>query len=375
MMDISFPNELGKMSASSCSQEMCFYSAPSSPSRLKLRPSCGFHTCPTTPRAYEEDANSNLDDFEFETGHSFNLSHMVIETNQKDVNTFHHQQRFCEDSMPAMAFADELFSNGRVLPLLPPLKLPPRLLQNGDGNMVSTQSSRMVSPRSPGLMLRLPFSRHSLWDDEFDPFMEALEKVKEEKKRGKTKAKHGIRRTRSLSPLRGFNNKSEKHVGQSQSNQPKSHCGEVQKEPFQQASRRVNLLSEPEGLVFTRQVRQMGEGNHRNFEAQRISVSKLARETKKDENQRGGFWTRNRKKGIIKKLLFGSGKKGKASSQHNIEDKKEEPEKPPLLRKLDIKSMTQLPQWNKDEATAELSKMRLVCHRPVPRFFLCLGYE
>lgn len=216
-MDFSFSNESGSMSsASSCSKEMfCFYSAPTSPSRLKLREHTGFQTGPSTPRGYEaEDVNSNFNEFEFETSRRFNHSELGgTETNQKDVKVkpFDHkqeqqeQQRLCGDSLlPTMAFADELFCDGRVLPLIPPLKLPPRLLQKGDGNNLSTQSSTVTSPRSPGSVFRLPFSRHSLWNDGFDPFMVALEKVREEK-RGKPKGNHGLRRSRSLSPLRSFN--------------------------------------------------------------------------------------------------------------------------------------------------------------------------
>ncbi|KAK7320471.1 hypothetical protein VNO77_29970 [Canavalia gladiata] len=377
MMDISFSNEFGYMSANSFSQEMCFYSAPTSPRRLKVRAFDGFQTGPTTPRATHEDANSNLDEFEFETSRRFNVGDLDIETNQKD-------ERLCGDSLPNMAFADELFCDGKVLPLvMPPLKLPPRLHQNGDGNIMSTQNSTVTSPRSPGSVLRLPFSRHSLWNDDFDPFMVALEKVKEEK-RGKPKAKHGLRRTRSLSPFRGFNYKSDKNVGISKSGQLESHCCEttqliceLQKEPLKQASRRINVLSEPKGLVFARQVRLVGVSNGSTFEPKKTSVPKLAMVTKKDERERGGFWTRNKRRENIKKFLFGNANMDTASAQLKLEDKKAALGEPPLLKKLDMKSVTstQPTQWDKDQRTGELTKMRLVCHRPLPRFFLCLGYE
>ncbi|KAJ1432090.1 hypothetical protein SESBI_06724 [Sesbania bispinosa] len=388
MMDISFSNQFGYMSPSSCNQDMFYYSAPTSPSRLKLRAQTGFQTGPTTPRAYE-DANSNLYEFEFETSHRFNPSDIGIETNQKDVNPFddhqqekQQQQRLCGDSLPTMAFADELFCDGKVLPMIPPLKLPPRLLQNRDGNMMSNQSSRVTSPRSPGSMLRLPFTRLGLWNDDFDPFMVALEKVREEK-RGKPKAKHGLRRTRSLSPFRGFN-KSDKHVRPSESYQPESHCcdtvkliSEVEKEPLNEAAGRTKVLSEPKGLVFARQVRQGAVVNETNFEAKKTSISKLAVETKKGESQRGGFWIWNKKRENKKKFPLGNANMGKASAQLKLEDQKAALGKPALQRKLDMKSVTstQLTSRDKDETKGELTTMKLISYRPLPRLFLCLGFE
>nr|KYP73235.1 hypothetical protein KK1_005850 [Cajanus cajan] len=388
MMDVSFSNEFCYMSATSFSQEMCFYSAPTSPSGLKLRPVSPFgsRTGPTTPRATtHEDANSNVDEFEFETSRRFNVSvrDLDTETNQKDHENQQEKQRLCGgDSLQTMAFADELFCDGKVLPLmqLPPLKLPPRLHQSGDGSIVSTHSSTLTSPRSPGSVLRLQFSRHSLWNDDFDPFMVALEKVREEK-RGKPSARHGLRRTRSLSPFRGFNHKSEKNVKVSKSSQqPESNCCdtaqlvcELEKGSLKQMSGRINGLSEPKGLVFERQVRLVGLSNETTSE--RTSVSKVEMETKKDEGKRGGFWTRSKKRENIKKFLFGN--MGKDYTHHKLEDKMVAQETTPLVRKLDMKSVTstESTQWDKYPRTGELTKMRLVCHRPLPRLFLCLGYE
>ena len=224
-----------------------------------------------------------------------------------------------------MAFADELFCDGKVLPLMPPLKLPPRMQQNGDGSIMSTHSSTLTSPRSPGSVLRLRFSRQSLWNDDFDPFMVALEKVREEK-RGNPSARHGLRRTRSLSPFRSFNKKSEKNVGISKSSQLESHCCdtaqlvcELNKEPLKQVSGRINVLSEPKGLMFAKQVRLVGVSNDTTT-LERTSVSKVATETKKDEGKRGGFWRRNKRENI-KKFLFGISNMWKANAHHKLEDK------------------------------------------------------
>lgn len=352
-MDISFSNELCYMSASRCNQDqdLFFYSAPTSPSRLKLIEYIDSQTTPTTPRLYDyEDSNSNLDGFEFETSHRFSHSKLIsAKRNKIDVEAlFEQKQRICGDSSPTMAFADELFCDGKVMPLIP-LKLPPRLVHNGDGNVTSsTQSSRATSPKSPGSMLRLPFTR--LWkNDEFDPFKVALEKIREEK-RGKIKGKQeqdGLRRTRSLSPLRVFN-KCDKHTEQLESHghdcdKAELIC-ELLEEPMKEALGREIMVHEPKNIL----------------------VSNDVEETKKDENKREGFWARFKKGKSIKKFLFG--KFGKASSQNKFEDKKET-----LVKKLDMECVTstQSTKWsNNDEISGEFSQMRLVCHRPFPKFFL-----
>lgn len=170
-------------------------------------------------------------------------------------------------------------------------------------------------------------------------------------------------------------------MGLSHSHQPESHCCdpaqlicELQKEPLKQASEpklkqasgKINMLSEPKGLV-----------NDTNFEPKRTSVSKVAAETKKDEGQRGGgFWTRSKKREKIKRFLFGNANKDKASVQHKLlEDSKEALGKPTLLRKHDMKSVTSSTQWNKDETTTgELTKMRLAFHRQaIAKTFSLLG--
>ncbi|KAI3723746.1 hypothetical protein L2E82_35503 [Cichorium intybus] len=89
-------------------------------------------------------------------------------------------------SISTMAFADELFSDGQVLPL----KLPPRL-----------QRSVPTSPTAVRSRTRNPFAHRSKWNDDFDPFMIALEKVSEEP--GGRMSVH--RRSRSYSPFRARN--------------------------------------------------------------------------------------------------------------------------------------------------------------------------
>ncbi|PWA45210.1 hypothetical protein CTI12_AA519610 [Artemisia annua] len=88
------------------------------------------------------------------------------------------------NSFSTLTFADELFCNGRVLPL----KLPPRL-----------QTSVPTSPKSFSSRVRSPFAQRCTWNDGFDPFLIALEKVSEE-----TDGRVSVhRRSRSYSPFRG----------------------------------------------------------------------------------------------------------------------------------------------------------------------------
>ncbi|KAA8544639.1 hypothetical protein F0562_022651 [Nyssa sinensis] len=176
-------------SPSDCS--MHFYSAPTSPIKA-------------TPNTNENVMNSNFDNFEFETSRNFCLDGFEFETSQRfeypnpllDNDQQQQQQQQQQHGvrdyslpLPTMAFADELFRDGQVVPL----KLPPRL-------QFANQNSTASSPRSPSSVLKIPFSWRSMWNDDFDPFMAALDKVKEEEKKGKSHHIH--RRARSLSPFR-----------------------------------------------------------------------------------------------------------------------------------------------------------------------------
>lgn len=87
------------------------------------------------------------------------------------------------NSFSTVSFADELFCNGQVLPLKPP----PRL-----------QTSVPTSPRSFSSRVKNPFAHRSTWNDGFDPFMIALEKVSEEPE-GRASVH---RRSLSYSPVR-----------------------------------------------------------------------------------------------------------------------------------------------------------------------------
>lgn len=131
-----------------------------------------YYSAPPSPRKNEENGQKNgfassiFDDFEFETSKKFECSPIVDDTR-------HHER---SDSLPAMAFADELFVNGLVMPLKPP----PRLQYDSDHSF--SQKSPVSSPKFPRAVHKLPFARRNAWNDDFDPFIVALEKVREEKR-------------------------------------------------------------------------------------------------------------------------------------------------------------------------------------------------
>lgn len=157
-----------------------------------------FHTAPTTPKSSSPsvyESSSCFDefiDFEFESSRRYPPRECEFDRfyeapfDQKPEKE--KTSSVAVDStalFPAMAFADELFCDGKVMPLKPP---PPCTSGGGGG----------------GGVFKSPFSRR--WDDDFDPFTVALEKVK-----GVLVDKHkhtDSKRSLSLSPLRSNKSKS-----------------------------------------------------------------------------------------------------------------------------------------------------------------------
>lgn len=208
-----------------------YVSAPTTPTNCSSVSNMWFHSVPTSPArvvsetlsSTNEDVNCKFSEFEFGTSRYFDLDGFEFEK----IHSFEYllddddqeQQQQCGGSQPAMAFADELFCDGLVLPL----KLPPRLDNVNDskrGNLSST-----------GLVLRLPFSRRT-WNDGYDPFTAALENVKAERK--DLACGRRRRRARSLSPLRTVTSqRSSEVIGMNpQASMP--HLGPNADQPMQQ---------------------------------------------------------------------------------------------------------------------------------------------
>ncbi|XP_068658148.1 uncharacterized protein [Aristolochia californica] len=158
-----------------------YYTAPSSPTRGLTADPFSLEA-PAVEKAKTE-AGSDSDDFEFEI--SFEQSERFDSASIQQ----QAEQQQAEEIPTNMAFADELFSNGRVLPL----KLPPRLQSPSYG---SWNTSHLRS--SSSLLLYGPSSGLSFKNKDFDPFEAALEKVRKEESAGNPPVGH--RRARSFSP-------------------------------------------------------------------------------------------------------------------------------------------------------------------------------
>ncbi|KAG6411393.1 hypothetical protein SASPL_129474 [Salvia splendens] len=223
----------------------CLYmTAPSSPNGHSME---FYYSAPASPRramfkAGDDNLSLRVDEFEFGTSKRFGGE------SESPVSGDRGHER--GDSLPAMAFADELFLNGLVMPLeLPlsgvvmPLKPPPRLYK-----------SALSSPRSPATVCRrIPFARKSSRNDDFDPFMAALEKVREEK-RGRN-SHH--RRSRSYSPFRALSRSSTTVTdgNDAQSHGPDLSCGNSRVEPAPALASSFSGPLDFKGSAYARWVR------------------------------------------------------------------------------------------------------------------------
>lgn len=374
-------------------ENMDFYSVPTSPTRgVSSNALFGFETEPPSPRTYE-DANSTFDEFEFETSCRFDAKDMIV-IRDFEKSIFDHQvqqkQQFRQrgDSLPSanMAFADELFCNGKVLPLTPPLKLPPRL-QHGSksGNYSPTFSS------SPSSVLRLPFSPRRMWNDDFDPFTVALDNVREEK-RGKAQGKN-YRRTRSLSPFRAprpqiRSNELAEDLNKQNDNYWDHPIAVDESSPNPNGLLQVKQvegspikLVEPKGLSFARKVRLGKIGNElpskTNSPTSSGSDTVEAGETAKQlESGVGSSSTRESKRQKIKNFLFRSASMSKASEgkkrEQNAAAAASASWKLLFLRKLSFKPAGSDQGNAGDKTLAKVPKMAVIPYKP--RLLMCMGF-
>ncbi|CAI9106167.1 OLC1v1005247C1 [Oldenlandia corymbosa var. corymbosa] len=194
------------------------HSAPTSPKICSIGNDTAFYTAPSSPAANcgnDHFSSSGSDDFEFGTSQRFE-NYIELEIG-KDFECFvdgvSQQQRLFKakrergGSLPTIAFADELFHNGLVMPLKPP---PGRFQWLDDDASFCRGSIPSSSPtRSPhASVFKVPFVHKAAWNDDFDPFKAALDKVSEESRpsrgRDAVVGSHH-RRARSHSPYRTNN--------------------------------------------------------------------------------------------------------------------------------------------------------------------------
>ncbi|XVF04830.1 hypothetical protein REPUB_Repub05bG0119100 [Reevesia pubescens] len=380
--------------------EPSYMSAPASPSRISLEGYCFFNV-PTSPtrrtlKAACEDSSSNGDEFEFETSHLFNVVKNEMEPEQKSESQSQdpHENHDRKEALPVPAMA---FSDGKVMPLKPP----PRLQYPNDKKF-DKQSSTLSPPRSPTGVLRLPFQRRSLWNDDFDPFMVALENVKEEKV-GKSQAKNH-RRARSMSPFRELSPKGTNDLSGS-SQQQINEMGLIL--PTQQAEPNLNKrketqesnesaflmwipdqnrqmghqeqrkqvkkspikLTEPKGVLFARRARLVKVGQHEkprkpSLITPTVDAGEIAKES-------GVNCTKETNSKRIKNFLFRSGSMRNISNEDKPTSSNATESRTKLTRKFSFKSMRFTP-YNEEKRVYEVNRMTLAQYRP--KLLLCMGY-
>ncbi|KNA18412.1 hypothetical protein SOVF_071050 [Spinacia oleracea] len=156
---------------------------PTSPTRSAP----GFKSGSITPEI-PENFSPYAENFEFEESKRF----------------YPYDNGFYKSGDLSVAYADELFCDGKMVPL----RLPPQVRctrpskRRGNDSTGSSPGARTVKG------VKVPFLRQrSLWNDGYDPFLAALNKVKEDNdvismsSSGEKKAHH-LRRSKSLSPFR-----------------------------------------------------------------------------------------------------------------------------------------------------------------------------
>ncbi|KAJ8648672.1 hypothetical protein MRB53_001695 [Persea americana] len=159
-----------------------YVSAPTSPSRVSFYSAPGSPTKGATASPYAWESKYGLikgtttdtdsDDFEFTTSQKFRKP--MYQQHRRRRHPQQQQQQQKVEQLPDMSYADELFSNGEVVPLKPP----PRLQYS------INRSSSVSSSRSPSSILFGPFpGRRLKTKEDFDPFMVALENVKKDETR------------------------------------------------------------------------------------------------------------------------------------------------------------------------------------------------
>lgn len=353
---------------------LCFLSAPTSPTRRTLKAIYGIDTEPTTPKTWEASSSNSNDadefEFEFETSRRFNVDEYEVISEQKPDDQsrsmeLHNQNlHVSRESLPAMAFADELFSDGKVMPLKPP----PRLQYPDEKKLDRQISSSLSSPRSPTGVLRLPFHRsRSLWNDDFDPFMVAWENVKDEK------MVH--RRSRSMSPFREPDLNQMGLILPTQQSQPNLN-NRMNKSnesspsfPMWDQEEQVKLpvkkscsitLAEPKGVVFARRARLVKPSSIT------PTPSVEAGESAKEGGISCSKETKSQKKKIINFLFWGGSmrKNGDMPKSSNARVSR-------LTRKFSLKSMG-LNQYNEGKRVSEMNRITLLQYRP--KLLVCMGY-
>ncbi|KAF8009277.1 hypothetical protein BT93_J0311 [Corymbia citriodora subsp. variegata] len=361
----SSPDALGMSNVS------LLYSTPAGPCRENAYPPYNFDARKLDPIGSCEQRSSDSDlDFEFNTswGHVLNAGEFI--TSQDLESPLHKRSRPRGDSTPSMAFADELFCDGKVMPLKPP---PRSSYESKSGNQSPIGSP---SPRSLRSGFKVPFQRRSLWNDDFDPFMVALENVKGDSRAKGTTQVNDHRRTRLLSPFRGYKAGSPQRSTDMRGGNHQENEQEAFQAPVKQSVESLDHANPPFSKWVPNQRKQASLQLHE----QKISHSPKQREPhgKVEEAKRedGECIVRESKRQRIRKFLLRS--TSSSSTGTKAGDEKVRPLWRPnvnILKSLSFKSTGSggaATQKDEQRKGSTVAKTTLVQYRP--RLFLCLGY-
>lgn len=345
---------------------MQYYSAPSSPIRRIGSALFGYES--DMQDADEEDTNSNLFEFAKFQGFCNDAEFEYEQVKDEPIKRV--------DSLPTMAFADELFFNGQVKPL----KLPPRL-QN---HSATTCPSPTMSPTS---VINISFTRKNIWNDDFDPFMVALDKVREDN-RGR-KSVH--RRSQSHSPFSSTSCQwpvDTSHLNKDRHQQPEK-VGPLEHglaKPKGSAyarwarhgsmeDKKLTLLldtspkapSKLKGLNFRKKVRPV-KIDHEEIIKPALKECKNNEESK--ENSSGDRNKMEKVKGILKR--YASLRKDK--SEKKAPDQDATMSKPGHLKNLSFKFRKKKHGTSQQKVVSKESKMGIIVPFKPTKLTLCLGY-
>jgi hypothetical protein len=342
---------------------MCFYSAPTSPTKGTSIATYDLESMPTTPKTYE-DANSNLDDFEFETSRRFNIGDIDSGGSMRYEDAMEEQQKHQhKESLPAMAFADELFCDGKVIPLKPP--------------PCHNHSSTPTSPESQMAKIKFSFPRRNVWNDDFDPFMVALKTVKGERKEKWQKINHT--RARSMSPIRARSElmdcthkqcKQLDRIRPDLNNQLELNGLPTRIWIPNVTNASPNRLAESKGVLFARKARLMKIDLEWPRKPNKTTLQESMLKAGKNAKEKGEPSERKSKRQSMKNFLYRS-----LSTRRNDEDRKQteqavEVAKPETKRKLSFKSMG-LVVRNGEKGGSQITKVTQTRYKP--KLSLCMG--
>ncbi|XP_030522463.2 uncharacterized protein LOC115735379 [Rhodamnia argentea] len=348
-----------------------FYSTPASPCRENEYPPYNLDAGKLDPIGSCDQTSSDSDlDFEFKTSWGCVIDTDEFIKSQDLESPLHKKSRPRGDSLPSMAFADELFCDGKVMPLKPP---PCSYYESKNGNQSPIGSP---SPRSLRSGFKVSFQRRSRWNDDFDPFIVALENVKGDSRARRTTQANDHRRTRSLSPFRGFKAESPRRSTDLRGRNHQENERETPRAPVKPLVEPLDHANPP----FSKWVpNQRKQASLQQLDQNPIQSPKQREpHGKVEEGQRenGECIVRESKRQRIRRFLLRTTSSSCDGTKEGDEKVKANwRAKVSILRRLSFESTGSggaTPQNDEQRRVPSVAKMTLVQYRP--RLFLCLGF-